>query len=65
MWREYMSKVKFACITVLILAGILGGIVAGFLMSGAQVKVNTNTEIHIGAPTPIFQIFEVREKPKA
>jgi len=60
-----MSKVKFTCITVLILAGILGGIVAGFLISGAQVRVKTNTDIHIGAPTPIFQIFKVEEKPKA
>jgi hypothetical protein len=58
-----MSSTKFLCITALVLSLVFGGIVAGFLISGSQVKFNG--EIHIGKPTPIFQIFQVREKPEA
>ncbi len=61
-----MSKAAKALFWLAVLTLVFaGGAVSAFLLSGAQVRINTNTDIHIGAPTPIFQIFKTEEKPKA
>lgn len=61
-----MSKAATALFVLAVLTLVFaGGVVSAFLLSGAQVSVKTNTDIHIGAPTPIFQIFQMEGKPKA
>ena len=61
-----MSKAAKALFVLAVLTLVFaGGVVSAFLISGAQVRINTNTDIHIGAPTPVFQIFKMEEKPKA
>lgn len=61
-----MSKAATALFVLAVLTLVFaGGVVSAFLLSGAQVSVKTNTDIHIGSPTPIFQIFQMEGKPKA
>lgn len=61
-----MSKTAKAIFILLLTAMlIVGAAVTAFLASGSQVRINTNTDIHIGKPTPVFQIFKMEEKPKA